>query len=36
MTDQVLIKMEGARKQVVQDLLFHLQQPLKKSWDTEM
>lgn len=23
-------------KQVVQDLRFHLQQPLKKSWDTEM
>lgn len=38
MAGQVLClsKLEGARKQAVQDLWFHLQQLLKKSWDAEM
>lgn len=31
-----LLEMEGTRKHKVQDLWFHLQQPLKKSWEAEM
>lgn len=31
-----LLKMEETRKRATQDLWFHLQQPLKKSCDTEM